>query len=292
MKIAHIINPVNVLPSSDLFDAQPVTFSTMHRAKEYSVESNAISLYVLGYPEDEVVFPAGFTVLPSLSRSVMDVNLFQKSRKLPLIGDILKSLESLDVDYIVYTNVDIAVLPFFYDYIKAKIKAGSDSLIINRRVLNELQDDNLMFAEIGQDHPGYDCFVFRKELLSKFVLNDICIGANWIGRAFYANLVAFSRSVEVIKDAHLTFHIGEDGAWLLNDFSEFDVHNKAEAQKVIGKLLKLPLKDTARTDIEEVKVFMDTYGIHPQSQPSLIVRKPFIYRLKKRVKKIIKAFYQ
>jgi tryptophanase len=38
VKIAHIINPVIVPETSDLFTAQPVTFSTMKTAQELAVQ--------------------------------------------------------------------------------------------------------------------------------------------------------------------------------------------------------------------------------------------------------------
>ncbi len=49
----------------------------------------------------------------------------------------------------------------------------------------------------------------------------------------------FSNSLEIIKDCHLTFHIGDDGAWLNNDYSEFDAHNKKEAYKIINHFIEI-----------------------------------------------------
>ena len=91
MKIAHIINPVDVLESSDLFVAQPVTFETMRRAKTAAKEENdlSIELYFTCYEEDLSVAPDGFTNAGLLEKSVLDYGTFSKKRKLPIIKDIL-----------------------------------------------------------------------------------------------------------------------------------------------------------------------------------------------------------
>ncbi len=261
MKIGHIINPVNIGESSDLYLAQPVTFESMLRAKNYSKFSADITQYIIGYEEDVTIFPEKFSPLPLLTKSVMDFGSFKKSRKLPLIKDILFSLnQETDLDYIIYTNVDIAVMPYFYDYIIDKIKTGSDSLIINRRVIKETENLNFMFAEVGDAHPGYDCFVFKKEQLPNFILGSVCIGANWIGRAMIANLLVHSKKLEIITDAHLTFHIGEDGAWLIENFSEFDHHNKAEVYTIINRLIELCSIPDILNELKDILAFMDKWG--------------------------------
>jgi hypothetical protein len=274
---------------SDLFEAQPVTFRTMLKAKENSLYSDSILQYAIGFKEDESMIPESFIKLSNLKRSVLDVSGFTKQRKLPLIKDILLALKTIDSDYIIYTNVDIALMPHFYDYIIEKLKSGSDSLIINRRVLDSLKEDSLMYSDIGKSHPGYDCFVFRKELVSKFVLGNTCIGANWIGRIMYANLIVFSKKLEIIKDAHLTFHIGEDGAWLSNNYNEFDTFNKNEVYNSIDYLYKSSISSDNKKSLEEVLEFMNIFGMSAQIEKHKISYfKKFIKVLKKLSKKTIK----
>lgn len=288
MKIAHIINPVKVSTSSDLYVAQPVTFRTMLKAKADSAHRDNILQYVVGYEEDVSVFPEGFKVLPFLQRSIMDFGDFTKTRTLPLIHDILNSLTDVDADYLIYTNVDIALMPCFYDYVYDKLSSGSDSMIINRRVIGALQTDALMYADVGQPHPGYDCFVFRKALLPKFILGHTCIGANWIGRIMYCNLLVFSEQLEVIKDAHVSFHIGEDGAWLNAENSAFDVFNKSEVYSSIDALLSLTADDKTRALLEDVLKFMDDFDKPvPKKQQTPLSRKAY-RMLKKEVKRIVK----
>ena len=287
MNIAHIINPVNIGEKSDLYKAQPVTFNTMQVAKMFSKQKNNIYQYVIGYKEDEPIFPVDFIKLPSLTKSVMDYGVFEKTRKLPLIKDILLSLkEAKEIDYIVYTNVDIALMPFFYDYLFEKINNGSDSLIINRRVIQESDNLSYMFAEIGESHPGYDCFVFRRELLNKFNLGNVCIGANWIGRVMIANLILHSNKLEIITDVHLTYHIGEDGAWLIENFSEFDLHNKKEVYTVLHNLKKKCTNNTKQTEIDEIIQFMDNWGNPLLKTKKITLKEKIIFKLIQILKKI------
>jgi hypothetical protein len=261
IRLAHIVNPVKVPTSSDLSKAQPITFESMIRALEYSNSRNYINHYAIGYEEDRSVFPKDFFHLPNLERSVLDVNEFAKQRKLPLIQDILSPLrKNLEIDYIIYTNVDIALMPYFYEYIQHKINSGSDSMIINRRVIKEAGEFPLMYAEVGKSHPGFDCFVFRSELLEKFDLGNACIGANWIGRIMLANLIMFSNHLEIVKDAHLTFHVGEDGAWLNNNYSEFDDHNKSEAYRIIYRFVEITEDEAKQSQLMDILRFMDNWG--------------------------------
>lgn len=268
MKLAHIINPVNVSIESDLYIAQPITFRSMIKAKKYSSDRSDINQYAIGYEEDLLIFPKEFVQLPTLKRSVLDVGEFKKRRKLPLIHDLLSPLRmNKEIEYVVYTNVDIALMPFFYDYILSKIVEGSDSLVINRRVIEHATDFTQMCAEIGEPHPGFDCFVFRRELLDNFDLGHTCIGANWIGRVLISNLIMFSNRLEIIKDAHLTFHIGEDGAWLMNNFSEFDLHNKNEAYRIIKRFIQITQDEEKKSKLRDILIFMDQWGIkeHPKT---------------------------
>ena len=58
--IAHIVNPVMVDESSDLFWAQPITFETMRKAKQYSEKLVNIELFAAQFPEDRTFIPDFF----------------------------------------------------------------------------------------------------------------------------------------------------------------------------------------------------------------------------------------
>jgi hypothetical protein len=133
-RIVHIINPVKVSETSDLFFAQPITFESLRKAKHFSTRKEQITLVTTSFEEDLEIIPTDFQKLSNLTRSVLDVNINLKGKKLPLIADILGKTNELNTcDYILYTNMDIAVMPQFYDALFEYIKQGHDAVIINRR---------------------------------------------------------------------------------------------------------------------------------------------------------------
>jgi len=60
IKLAHIINPVNVTKFSDLHKAQPITFESMRLAKDFSVHKEAITLCTTQFEEDHEMIPSFF----------------------------------------------------------------------------------------------------------------------------------------------------------------------------------------------------------------------------------------
>jgi hypothetical protein len=239
VSIAHIVHPVVVAPASDLVVAQPITFASMHLAREFCRERLAVQLYAVQYGDEErLPLPDSFIRTRDLSRSVGEVADFRKKRKLALIGDILDILYgSCAADFLIYTNVDIALQPYFYQAVEKIIAKGFDAFIINRRTIpghyRELADLPLMCAEMGEAHPGWDCFVFARDLYPKFRLGNACIGTDWIGRMMISNMAPLARSFKVFKNLQMTFHIGDERAWNSDDYSDYAAHNKEECRKTL-----------------------------------------------------------
>jgi hypothetical protein len=228
---AHIINPVKVKESSDLFYAQPITFESMLRAKSFVKNKAKVDLFCTQYEEDTSIIPVGFEVLANLERSVLDINPKLLNRKLPLIKDIIQSLlDNSTAEYLVYTNADIGLMPYFYDFVVNKIDAGHDALVINRRrllsIYKNIKDLPLIYADLGASHPGFDCFVFKRSLAEKFVLADICVGISFIGVSMAHNIFSFAEKPLFVPDAHLTFHLGTDV--LVPRTNDFYKHNRKE----------------------------------------------------------------
>ncbi|WP_410004669.1 hypothetical protein [Aequorivita nionensis] len=242
IKLTHIINPVNVSEASDLFVAQPVTFESMRRAKQFAASEIEVSLITTQYPEDHSVIPEFFTKTKDLDRSVLDFGTFDKKRKLPLLQDILdRAVDyNTEADYIVYTNVDIAVQPHFYSFINQKIKDGHDAFVINRRTISKQYTLKTLadaYADYGEAHPGFDCFVFKLKLHKQLSLNNVAIGVSKVGITLLANLIAFTDNLFFFKKEHLTFHIGEDKVWLNKNLNDYYLHNCNEAFKVYKHLI-------------------------------------------------------
>jgi hypothetical protein len=244
LKIAHIIHPVIVNPSSDLVVAQPITFETMRIAREFAEGTVEVTLLAVQYhDEDRVPLPGSFTRAPDLKRAVADIKEFKEKRKLALIKDILDALyENSKADYLIYTNVDIALQPYFYQVVSDIIHQGYDAFVINRRSIpatySRLDEIPLMWAEAGKKHPGFDCFVFRRKLYKKLELGQICIGTTKIGVTVITNLICKAKKFNLFEDLHLTFHIGEVREWQDERFKDYVEHNEREALRILSKLMK------------------------------------------------------
>ncbi|MCX6583932.1 MAG: hypothetical protein NT166_27465 [Candidatus Aminicenantes bacterium] len=239
LSIAHIINPVIVANTSDLSIAQPITFETMHLAREFAGNRVNVELYAVQYfDEERIPLPGSFIRTCDLSRSVPDVGVFLKKKNLPLIKDILDRLyESSSAEYMIYTNVDIALQPYFYQTVSHIIRQGYDAFIINRRTIpgkyKTLEEIPQMLAEIGEKHQGWDCFVFHRSLYPRFKLGTACIGSGWIGRVMITNMACFAKRFTVFEDLHLTFHIGNDKVWQDPQWDDYLEHNKSECRRIL-----------------------------------------------------------
>ena len=269
MKIGHIINPVAVDSASELGIAQKITLETMKLAKRFTRKVNkniSVELFCVGYPEDAPAMPEGFTKLPDLNRSILDIKEFQTPRELPLFKDMLDRLYqcTLDVDYLIQTNIDISLMPHFYLTVASLIEKGYDSLIINKRIIprfySKIEEIPEMYAELGTDHNGYDCFVFRRDLYPKFELGDICMGTPWSETTLTANMVAYSKNTTVIKRPHLTFHIGDSRTWMqLHDYRE---HNTGEFAKILLEL-SLDKPEILKNDILQWLIYKMKHELMP-----------------------------
>ena len=246
MKIIHVVNPVKVNPKSDLYDAQPITFESMHRSKKF-LEcrgiADEVTLAAACYPEDESIVPDYFDEKFILKNSVLDFGDFDIPKKLPLVSEIIqKANSSGSYDFLIYTNVDIALQPFFYEFVFEQLNSGIDGLVINRRTIPKYPGDikkiNSMYAEIGETHKGYDCFIMKCENIHLMEWGNVCIGANWVGRMLLTNTTGFSENFQILKNSHLTFHLGNDKDWTGEKFKDYEIYNTREAFSAMKSLKK------------------------------------------------------
>jgi hypothetical protein len=255
--MAHIINPVNAPQSSDLYAAQPITFESMRQARKFASPSVDVRLLTTQFPEDSEALPEDFERTPDLTRSVLDLGVFKTPRKLPLLRDILERIDvaSEGAEYLIYTNVDIGLQPEFYVAVNRVIEQGYDALVINRRTICgdtwATSDLPLIYATVGERHPGWDCFVFRRERCRDYDVGDVCIGAPFVGLAFISNLIAWSTRFREFRDLHLTFHLGRDADWKSARYNDYALHNDREAEAAITRLLDTTGKCPNRSSLEE-----------------------------------------
>lgn len=286
--IAHIINPFIVNEDSDLFTAQPVTFETMRMARDSGGTGIKIELFAAFYPEDESMIPDFFTKTRPLDRSILDIDSFHagKQRKLPLIKDILDRLyEQSTADYFIYTNVDIALMPGFYKEVGKILKKGYDGVVINRRTIttthSRVEDIPRMISEAkkGEKHPGYDCFIFKREAYKHYRLGTACVGANWIGRALIGNVMAFAPKFKIFEDEHLTFHIGDDRPWLGNENNDYNQYNENQVITILNTLMELPEvhnKDALR---KTRAYLLEIHRAHPAIPADIVRMNSPVYQL-------------
>ncbi|RPJ75271.1 MAG: hypothetical protein EHM20_09215, partial [Alphaproteobacteria bacterium] len=212
MKLFHVTSPVKVSEDRDLFFAQPVTFETFKLAKEFSAPSLSVEQCTVQFEEDCEVVPSHIRILDNLLGSILDLGDF--AYKYPFMKEILDITynNSVGYDYIVFSHVDISLMPYFYNSVLELINKGHDAIIINRRSIADrfkTKDDlPLMWAEVGEIHPGWDCFVFKRNLYPKFNLEKGVIGAVSSGRILFYNLMFHSEQLLELKNSHLTFHLG------------------------------------------------------------------------------------
>src|SRR5215471_10391283 len=126
ISFSHIINPFPAAEGSEHWIASRITFASLRRAVEEAgragldVEVRAV---VLRGDERAIEPPA--VAAPMLTRTIQDVRSLKPARPLPLITDILaKGAEGARGDYLIFSNMDIAVQPHFY--------AGLRDLVVNR----------------------------------------------------------------------------------------------------------------------------------------------------------------
>ena len=188
-----------------------------------------MELFSINYPEDDKIVPKYFKILPHLKNSTMSLwpNI-ANNRKLPIIQEMIDSiLKNSNATHIVFSNTDIGVQKNFYKFIFNKIKNEHfHSLVINRRDNipkfkngKRLTEDDLdiIYSEKGGKHPGKDCFVIERKILQKINMRLMFTGFPPWGHTLFVLMKHFcerdNKKIEILRNEHLTFHIGSDAAW-------------------------------------------------------------------------------
>ena len=236
ISIAHLVNPFPAPAGSEFSYVQPITFASMRRAKEQAEGQVEVELLTAQFAADHAILPEGFRPTPDLERSVRDLG-YPSAPPFPLIADLLDRLYHHScAEYLIYTNVDIALQPHFYTSVAEYLRQGHQALIINRRRIpghyrrvDQLED---MYAEAGKPHPGFDCFIFHRSIYPRFRLGQVCVGIPFIGILTAQNVFAHGENYLLLDREHLTFHIGEDVFKRRN--KELFAHNRQEFWKAIG----------------------------------------------------------
>jgi len=240
----HICNPFQA--QSQQREIQEVTFTSMKQARSFKNGKGDITPEVqflaAVFSEDEAYALTHFDRITLLKRSTQDLQRFKNQHNLPLLFDVLAGAENVNADYVVFTNVDICLVPHFYLSVDTLLSFGYDSLIINRRTLSGWPLDpqliNLMALDLGDAHEGYDCFIFPRHFLKALVKGNSAIGTGGVMQGLIFNMVALSKRMLILEDIHLTWHLGDDKLWAKTDLFEYTQHNWQENMRILKVLAK------------------------------------------------------
>jgi len=240
----HLINPFPCPEDSEHGIASRITYASLRIAADEAakhgvhVEVNAVVL-----PGDEIAIKPPAKLAGHLHRTVQDIHPMTPKRPFPLIADILHmGAESSNCDYLIFTNMDIAVQPDFYlqlqGIIEKRFEPGTPFIIYRRNIsshYNGIEQLSEMYQQPGQIAYGYDCFVFPKSYVSQLDLGTCCIGAAHFDYLLFIALDAASGfRAQRINDLPLTFHIGNDIAW--SSQIDYIEHNLTESLAAIQRM--------------------------------------------------------
>ncbi len=265
-RLHHVVNLFRPDGESDLGRLQTRTIDSMRRARRYAAENSdlAIDFISVHEPADAPLMPVDFLPARTLDRTIRDLLGFADGPSFPLMFDIIESAADLCGDsggHVIFTNSDICPQPVFYAAVCQALSSGFDSLIINRRTIDSAAIDlpfEIASSELGEIHPGLDCFIFPCSWLERLERNDACVGAPHVMRSLFHNMVALADRLLVLTEANLTFHYGDDRPWLSEDLTAHRAHNEEQTRLQVERLC---LEPKARQRIGRL------HELHPKYRP-------------------------
>ncbi len=237
IRFFHIINPYLCPPATEAFLVQERTLESLVAAEKFAEGVVDVNFIVRTDPRDgdlraKLNLPINST-LKALKRFSFDVGDFEVPKSLPLLADMF------DVDvaaeegcYVVYTNMDICVTPFFYTECARILRDGCECMVINRRTV-EKQYLNLPltqgFTALSQNHPGHDCFVFPAAFLRTARLPDSILGIGYVFRPMLLNCILhFAEHFREFDNYYMTMHFGDDMDWKDPRYADYLEYNKTQ----------------------------------------------------------------
>ncbi|MGY8997010.1 MAG: FkbM family methyltransferase, partial [Alphaproteobacteria bacterium] len=231
MPLVHGVNLFS--PDGRAVDAtQKTVCASMVAAAE--ADDGETALIHIQSAEDPDLTPGGFTRSADLARDARTLGDFAVPRPLPLLFDVLDRLaEQTPADgFMIFTNADICLKPQFYRAVRELLGNGFDALVINRRTVSPGHGFAVgsVLAEIepGLPHPGYDCFVFRRDHYEHFVRNDALIGIPGVARGLLFNMIAQAKRMLILRNVALTYHHGDDRTWRSPDLEDYAAFNTGQ----------------------------------------------------------------
>jgi len=243
VRIRHVINTVDP-DHPNLGAAQALTLASISQAIT-ATRGHAVEVVAVRDGDDPL--PVGPLVdAPILIRSLRDV-LGDVVRPLPFLADLLNGFDlpasgadDPGWDLGVYTNIDIALQPYFYELVSELHADGHDGFTINRRTVPNRPERSITWlaAQAGLPHPGHDCFVFTPALLRRIHVGDVCVGTPGVGKPLLWGLTLEAGRFRDFPDLHATFHLGNDMTWSGPSGAPATLHNATALEDVARDLAR------------------------------------------------------
>ena len=210
----HIINPFSCADGTKNRKIQEITLQSIREASQLAAEEHRPELWATCLSIESLPDLNGFHLAPALTQCVHQETGMETAPALPYIDDILrKGLTCGEAPYLIYTNMDIILQPHFYRCVAKWLEESPDAVVINRRRIPEyfLEEPlEKIWAQAGKPHPGFDCFILKKDLIRHFILDKICVGIPFVEVSLMHNIFAFAKTYRLETSLNLTLHIGEE----------------------------------------------------------------------------------
>jgi hypothetical protein len=242
-RFVHLLNVYAKKGRKTLDQEQTQVLESLREAQQvYARQGGQVSFVAACEESERQLVPAEFAVKTCIRRRANELPEFRSLPPLPFLFDVLAAARAETTkphEFVVYTNFDIVVQPFFFQFLDYFIGRGFDALIVTRRTVDAVSLEAPLFiaqSDVGKPHPGMDCFVFPREWLESFTTNTAITGAGLVMRSLLYNLVAKAQRLLFLCSAHLTLHYGDDRPWQAPEFKAAEAHNAHEAKKLWQRL--------------------------------------------------------
>ena len=256
--LVHLFSPYSIQNCDERYcpydQAQAVAIASMQRAASQAARASVTLAATAFADEADVVTPDSFLRLDPLLRSTRsEFPNFVSDKRLPFIADIFEILKRhrdfATFDYVIYTNSDIIVHERFYDIVALAIDHGHDAFTINRQTVSAVGEDGSLFSALdldrifaleGEEHPGSDCFVIRREIFEQIKLGDLYLGFPPFANFILFQIEALAENYRVFESNELkaTYHLGDDQSWRDDDEGNLELY-RHQYQHAIEDLLPI-----------------------------------------------------
>ena len=241
MEFTHIVPGLDSSAPAGLQGEFGLTVRSLEIASEWAKKlKHDVRVVVANFHHEPSAVTHSFERIPVLTADAQEI--FPSLPRLPFLKDALRL--QVQSDWVIYSQADIIVAPFFYERIATEIDKGFSSFSINRRTVKRVEGASDPLAEIwsqvGISHKGTDCVVMPVETYQKMVVLDTVIGLLGLGRTLLLNMAVNDVASKRVKDWGLTFHIEDSRQWSIGDRATFGNHfNQKQFLGVVDELVKL-----------------------------------------------------